>query len=845
MPLPSLHPLPVNPTTGQIPLASLGSRSLAGPPPASASGGGGVSREVLKGLQDVVWSDDEDDPDCIVCAEPLDLSDLNFKPCQCGIQICQFCYNRLLQSDGRCPGCRRQYDAKAVVFQPVDFEEVKRAKDQKTRRAKTIKQLDAIGRRHLLSVRIVMKNMVYVVGMKLPALGDDAIPILRGNDYFGQYGKISKLYLRDRSALPSSTVHTLNSDNSSTSTGVYIVYVRREDAARAISALDGIPAPAGPPGTILRATYGTTRYCDSFLRGQKCDNVNCQNAHEWGGESDCFTKDDMETALTRPQEYDARQKQAHTSLPSLIQKPSWSKPSADEVAPGGPVLPSSAAWAKPTPGRATPIRAPTAIARPAKISIAPLNGDHSAFPLPTPSPVVPPPLKSERSKRKIAADGTTMSRGKSSDSTQSGTLSSSNQTSPKKKPSNLPAVVTTKVLLPNAPPPPASNLPVNGTKAARRSSIEADETADESISADSEAGPSSASPAPQTPSRADLPPPPLTSDPIFVHSPYEEPRILTYPLSDPEFAFVLDLEEADVRRLRSNMPEYQPTPFSKTLVGLAELGILSPELPDFATPPPRKAPTRMFNFQPFDAKDADESFTSNATAGPSGAMEVENEEGPRTTSRFDFARPSSTSTGRGQSPFAVMRNRLEDSAQLNGWPGRPLLGLSEDAIRGQADNRSSVLAQQVASFVGSYGSSSANENGWTGESPFMPSMQPRQAGYGQDRDRRGDQMNAFGYGGRTSRAERDEYDPAMMQYNHTPSQAVQRNLFSPESASHHEDALFSSPQVYPNMLSQQQQQQQQNHPTPPGFPDARSLQQYHQARAPSPTPLSGHGYRRY
>lgn len=59
MPLPSLHPLPANPTTGQQPLATLGGRGIAGPPPLSAAGGGGVNREVLKGLQDVAWSDDE------------------------------------------------------------------------------------------------------------------------------------------------------------------------------------------------------------------------------------------------------------------------------------------------------------------------------------------------------------------------------------------------------------------------------------------------------------------------------------------------------------------------------------------------------------------------------------------------------------------------------------------------------------------------------------------------------------------------------------------------------------------------------------------------------------------
>ena len=162
-----------------------------------------------------------------------------------------------------------------------------------------------------MGVRIVMKNMVYVAGMKLPAPPDEvslrqtrrlrtlhpqAIPIFRSNEYFGQYGKISKLYLRDRTSLASTAVTPPHHSETSASTGIYIVYVRREDAARAISALDMIQAPSGAPGQILRASFGTTRYCDAFLRGTKCDNSNCHNLHEWGGESDTFTREDMATA---------------------------------------------------------------------------------------------------------------------------------------------------------------------------------------------------------------------------------------------------------------------------------------------------------------------------------------------------------------------------------------------------------------------------------------------------------------------------------------------------------------------------------------------------------------------
>lgn len=105
---------------------------------------------------------------------------------------------------------------------------------------------------------------------------------MRSPEYFGQYGKVAKLALKERP--------------SSDDPGIYIAYVRREDAARAISALDGAAAPGEPPGALLRATYGTTRYCDSFLRGVKCDLPTCLGLHEWGGENDTFTKEDLDTA---------------------------------------------------------------------------------------------------------------------------------------------------------------------------------------------------------------------------------------------------------------------------------------------------------------------------------------------------------------------------------------------------------------------------------------------------------------------------------------------------------------------------------------------------------------------
>ncbi|XP_058112107.1 uncharacterized protein LOC131255415 [Magnolia sinica] len=46
---------------------------------------------------------------CPICYEDLDLTDFSFLPCSCGFHLCLFCHKRILEADGRCPGCRKQY----------------------------------------------------------------------------------------------------------------------------------------------------------------------------------------------------------------------------------------------------------------------------------------------------------------------------------------------------------------------------------------------------------------------------------------------------------------------------------------------------------------------------------------------------------------------------------------------------------------------------------------------------------------------------------------------------------------------------------------------------------------
>lgn len=108
------------------------------------------------------------------------------------------------------------------------------------------------------------------------------IPILRSNDYFGQYGKISKILLHKRTPPGSSDPIV----------GIYINYQRREDAARAIEKIDGSASPSGD-GEVMHASFGTAKYCINFLRSASCTNNGCLDAHEWGDDRDCFTRQDL------------------------------------------------------------------------------------------------------------------------------------------------------------------------------------------------------------------------------------------------------------------------------------------------------------------------------------------------------------------------------------------------------------------------------------------------------------------------------------------------------------------------------------------------------------------------
>ncbi|XP_038725331.1 uncharacterized protein LOC120016567 [Tripterygium wilfordii] len=55
---------------------------------------------------------------CPICYEDLDPTDSSFLPCLCGFMLCLFCHKRILEGDGRCPGCRKPYEHNAMEAEP-------------------------------------------------------------------------------------------------------------------------------------------------------------------------------------------------------------------------------------------------------------------------------------------------------------------------------------------------------------------------------------------------------------------------------------------------------------------------------------------------------------------------------------------------------------------------------------------------------------------------------------------------------------------------------------------------------------------------------------------------------
>ncbi|GAB0143646.1 hypothetical protein EsHS_00004154 [Epichloe bromicola] len=234
---------------------------------------------------------EEEEDVCPLCIEEFDLSDRNFRPCPCGYQVCQFCFNNIKNNmNGLCPACRRPYDEKTIEWKVVTQEEVaefraniqknqkKRAQEQRHKEVQK-REAEKENRKNLVGVRVVQKNLVYITGLAPTVREDELLKTLRKPEFFGQYGNIQKISISNRKS-PDGQHHSL---------GIYVTFEKPEEATKCIQAVHG----SQNGDRFLKAQHGTTKYCSAWLKNEKCNNPGCMFLHEQGDEEDSYTRQDL------------------------------------------------------------------------------------------------------------------------------------------------------------------------------------------------------------------------------------------------------------------------------------------------------------------------------------------------------------------------------------------------------------------------------------------------------------------------------------------------------------------------------------------------------------------------
>ncbi|XP_065223380.1 CCR4-NOT transcription complex subunit 4 isoform X2 [Planococcus citri] len=221
----------------------------------------------------------EEPVECPLCMEPLEVDDLNFFPCTCGYQICRFCWHRIrTDENGLCPACRKAYPEDPADFKPLSKEDFARIKAEKRQKNQQKKQKITENRKSLGNVRVVQRNLVFVLG--LPTRLADA-EVLKRHEYFGKFGKILKVVVNQS---------TSYAGNQGPCASAYVTYSRSEDALRAIQAVNNISVD----GRVIKTSLGTTKYCSHFMKNQQCPKTDCMYLHEMGDPEASFTKEEMQ-----------------------------------------------------------------------------------------------------------------------------------------------------------------------------------------------------------------------------------------------------------------------------------------------------------------------------------------------------------------------------------------------------------------------------------------------------------------------------------------------------------------------------------------------------------------------
>ena len=128
--------------------------------------------------------------------------------------------------------------------------------------------------KELSKQRVIQKNLVHFQGFPDRLYNKK---ILASEEFFGQYGLITQIILTNK------TAHKTNKRSNS----AYISFYTFEQAAYAILSVNSIKID----NILVRACFGTTKYCNHFLNNFKCfKSDKCMFLHEIANINDIITE---------------------------------------------------------------------------------------------------------------------------------------------------------------------------------------------------------------------------------------------------------------------------------------------------------------------------------------------------------------------------------------------------------------------------------------------------------------------------------------------------------------------------------------------------------------------------
>ncbi|GJU77072.1 putative zinc finger, RING/FYVE/PHD-type containing protein [Tanacetum coccineum] len=233
----------------------------------------------------------DEEKKCPLCAEEMDWTDQQLNPCKCGYEVCVWCWHHIMDmaekeaTEGRCPACRTPYDKDRVVGLETNFQRVASISSSRKQKVTKAKPKQNEGRKDLSNVRVIQRRMAYIIGLPVEYAYEE---LLERKEYFGQYGKVTKVSL---SRTAGGTLQQFTNDTCS----VYVTFSKEEEAVRCIQSVHGYDLD----GRLLRASFGTAKYCHAWLRNTSCNNPACLYLHTMGADEDSFGKDEVAAVHTR------------------------------------------------------------------------------------------------------------------------------------------------------------------------------------------------------------------------------------------------------------------------------------------------------------------------------------------------------------------------------------------------------------------------------------------------------------------------------------------------------------------------------------------------------------------